>query len=109
MKRKLIRPDDMEDALLTQAAQSDPDNPPLTDAQLAQFGRAAARMPAGKTRITIFIDDEVLARFRERAGSEGKGYQTLINEVLRNAVAPESAPVTLETLRRVLREELHTA
>lgn len=63
----------------------------------------------GKTRITIYLDDEVLAAFRERAGREGKGYQTLINETLRAAVAPESGPVTVDVLRRVLREELRGA
>lgn len=65
--------------------------------------------PGGKTRITIFIDDDVLAAFRERAGAEGKGYQTLINEALRQTVVPESATVTVESLRRVLREELRAA
>ncbi|HHW78081.1 MAG TPA: BrnA antitoxin family protein [Xanthomonadaceae bacterium] len=63
----------------------------------------------GKTRITIYLDDEVLAAFRERAGREGKGYQTLINETLRAAITPEAAPVTVEALRRVLREELRGA
>lgn len=70
---------------------------------LAKLQAEAAR---GKTRITILIDDEVLTAFRERAEREGKGYQTLINSTLRAAVAPESAPVTLESLRRILREEL---
>ena len=64
---------------------------------------------AGKTRITIYLDDDVLAAFRDRAGREGKGYQTLINETLRAAIAPEAAPVTMEALRRVLREELRGA
>ena len=64
---------------------------------------AAAR---GKTRITILIDDDVLKEFRARAEREGKGYQTLINEALRAAMAPEAAPVTVEALRQVLREEL---
>lgn len=59
----------------------------------------------GKTRITIYLDDDVLAVFRERASHEGKGYQTLINEALRAAIAPEAVPVTVEALRRVLREE----
>ncbi|MFO1372035.1 MAG: BrnA antitoxin family protein [Candidatus Competibacteraceae bacterium] len=63
----------------------------------------------GKTRITIYLDDDVLAAFRDRAGREGKGYQTLINETLRAAIAPEAAPVTVESLRRVLREELRGA
>ncbi len=60
----------------------------------------------GKTRITIFLDDDVLAGFRERAAQSGKGYQTLINETLRNSLSPESAPLTAETLRKILHEEL---
>lgn len=64
---------------------------------------------SGKTRITIFLDDDVLAAFRTRAKREGKDYQTLINAALRAAIAPEQAPLTLEALRRVLREELRTA
>ena len=63
----------------------------------------------GKTRITLFLDDDVLATFRERAAQSGKGYQTLINETLRNALSPESAPLTAETLRRILHEELRAA
>jgi hypothetical protein len=42
----------------------------------------------------------------KRAEREGKGYQTLINAALRASLAPDSAPVTIETLRQVLREEL---
>jgi len=70
---------------------------------LAKLQAEAAR---GKTRITILIDDDVLKEFRARAEREGKGYQTLINEALRVAMAPEAAPVTVEALRQVLREEL---
>ncbi|MDR3214596.1 MAG: BrnA antitoxin family protein [Azoarcus sp.] len=68
--------------------------------------RGAVVAPAGKTRITIWLDDDVLDTFRERAQNAGKGYQTLINETLKNALAPDSAPVTADILRRVLREEL---
>jgi uncharacterized protein (DUF4415 family) len=71
--------------------------------------RGAVIEPAGKTRITILIDDDILAEFRARAEAAGKGYQTLINEALRHAVLPENAPVTVETLRQVLREELRVA
>jgi uncharacterized protein (DUF4415 family) len=70
---------------------------------LAKLQAEAAR---GKTRITILIDDDVLAAFRARAEREGKGYQTLINAALRLAVMPGSEPVTLDALRQVLREEL---
>ncbi len=72
---------------------------------LAALQAEAAR---SKARITILIDADVLAAFRDRAEREGKGYQTLINTALRAAIAPEAAPVTVETLRQVLREELHT-
>lgn len=71
--------------------------------------RGAVIEPSGKSRITILIDDDILAEFRARAEATGKGYQTLINEALRRAVMPENAPVTEETLRRVLREELRVA
>lgn len=72
------------------------------------LAKLQAEVARGKSRITILIDDDVLEVFRARAESEGKGYQTLINATLRAAMAPESAPVTLETLRRVLREELRS-
>lgn len=58
----------------------------------------------GKTRITIMLDNDVLAAFRARAEAEGIGYQTLINLTLRQAAT--SGPVDEATLRRVLREEL---
>lgn len=73
-------------------------------------GKRGAVVPAsGKTRITIPIDDDVLELFRARAARLGKGCQTLINEALRRAASPESASVTIESLRQVIREELHTA
>lgn len=71
--------------------------------------RGAVIEPTSKTRITIFIDDDILTEFRSRAESTGKGYQTLINEALRSAITPENAPVTVEALRKVLREELRAA
>jgi len=71
--------------------------------------RGAVIAPVGKTRITIYLDDAILAAFRERAESEGRGYQTLINEALGSALAEGSAPVTIGALRKVLREELRAA
>jgi len=38
--------------------------------------------PPGKTRITIYMDDAVLKRFKAQSEKSGKGYQTLINEAL---------------------------
>jgi uncharacterized protein (DUF4415 family) len=71
--------------------------------------RGAVVDSTGKTRITIFLDDDILAAFRERAAQNGKGYQTLINNALRASLSPESAPLTVEMLRKVLHEELHAA
>ncbi len=42
---------------------------------------------AGKTRITIRIDNEILDHFRKRAHDIGGGnYQTLINDALREYI-----------------------
>ncbi len=60
----------------------------------------------GKTRITIYLDDEVIDAFRERAEKLGRGYQTLINDALREAVSETESPVDAKTLRKILREEL---
>ncbi|MEH1850228.1 MAG: BrnA antitoxin family protein [Nostoc sp.] len=62
--------------------------------------------PTGKTRITIRLDDEVLAWFRDQVHAAGGGnYQTLINDALREYIQQRREPLE-ETLRRVLREEL---
>ena len=62
--------------------------------------------PAGKTRITIRIDDDLLQWFRKQAHAAGGGsYQTLINAALREHVGSKREPLEA-TLRRVLREEL---
>ncbi len=61
---------------------------------------------AGKTRITIYIDNPVLEAFRERADAAGRGYQTMINEALREYLGRSEARVDAETIRRIVREEL---
>jgi uncharacterized protein (DUF4415 family) len=37
----------------------------------------------GKTRITIYVDNDVLDSFRTRAENNGIGYQTIMNQTLR--------------------------
>jgi uncharacterized protein (DUF4415 family) len=68
--------------------------------------RGAVLQRRGKTRITIHLDDDVLEAFRDRAESEGHGYQTLINEALREYLGKRPKPVDEATLRRVIREEM---
>ena len=70
-------------------------------------GKRGAVIPTkGKTRISIFIDDAILDAFRARAEKRGTGYQTMMNEALRNYIAEAESPVTEKTLRMVLRQEL---
>ena len=60
----------------------------------------------GKTRITIHIDDVVLEAFRERADAGGRGYQTMINEALREHIGRSGVTVSADMIRRIVREEL---
>jgi len=120
--RQLWMPTDEEDAAITAAALSDPDNPPLTDEELARMRPArevfspevfaamtdkskppvirivtdaedAARQAANgkrgrppldapKVSTTIRLDADVMTAFK----AMGKGWQTRINAVLREAV-----------------------
>jgi uncharacterized protein (DUF4415 family) len=70
-------------------------------------GKRGAVVPQkGKSRITIYLDDEILDEFRVRADKVGKGYQTIINEALRDYLGKPDKPINEDTLRRILREEL---
>ncbi len=60
----------------------------------------------GKTRITIRLDSDVIAWFKDQVDRAGGGsYQRLINTALREHIARADEPLE-EILRRVLREEL---
>jgi len=71
--------------------------------------RGAVVPQKGKTRITIFIDNDVLEEFRARADKAGYGYQTMINEALRHHLVKQKKPVDEAVLRKVIREELQRA
>jgi len=72
-------------------------------------GRIAAPEPEphGKTRITIRLDEDLVDHFLREAEASGgaTGYQTLINEALRQHVEGK-APKLEDTLRRIVREEM---
>jgi len=66
-------------------------------------------VPKGKTRVTIRLDEDVLAWFRAQVEAAGGGnYQALINDALRQHIARAREPLE-ETLRRVIREEMKRA
>ena len=57
--------------------------------------RAIGPILPGKTRIAIWLDDEVLAWFREQVHlADGGNYQTLINEALRQYIQQSSEPLS---------------
>ena len=63
----------------------------------------------GKTRITIYLDNDVIEKFRDRSDAAGYGYQTMINEALREFLSKKEVPVTESAIRQVIREELERA
>jgi len=69
--------------------------------------RGAVIAPAaGKTRITIRLDEEILDWFRHEVHKAGGGnYQTLINKVLREHIRQQRESIE-EVVRRVVREEV---
>jgi uncharacterized protein (DUF4415 family) len=70
-------------------------------------GKRGAVVPQrGKARITIYLDEQVLEAFRDRADAAGRGYQTMINEALREYLRRSKEPVDANTIRRIVREEL---
>ncbi len=76
---------------IAKAAADDPDSPPLD----LNWTQARVSLPPGKDMVTLRIDRDVLDWLR----AQGKGYQTLINRVLRSwfeAAQREAAAVAIE-------------
>lgn len=71
--------------------------------------RGAVIKAKGKSRITIYIDDDVLEAYRKMGDELGRGYQTLINEALRESLVKKPAAIDARTIRRILRQELVAA
>lgn len=63
-------------------------------------------LPAGKTRITIRIDDDVLNWFRRTVHARGGGnYQTMMNNALREFIQQHKESLE-EIVRRMVKEEI---
>jgi uncharacterized protein (DUF4415 family) len=63
----------------------------------------------GKTRITMYLDTDIIDDFRKRAEKSGYGYQTMINEALREYLTKNGKPLDEAVIRQVIREELDRA
>ncbi|MBT3046437.1 MAG: BrnA antitoxin family protein [gamma proteobacterium symbiont of Ctena orbiculata] len=68
--------------------------------------RGAVAKSTGKTRITIYLDDDIIEAYRKKGDGLGQGYQTLINEALRETLRKSNTAIDAKTLRKILREEL---
>jgi uncharacterized protein (DUF4415 family) len=74
-------------------------------------GNRGAVIPAAsnKVRITIRLDRDIIDWFRSKVEEQGGGnYQTMLNDALRAYMEHQDQPLE-EVIRRVVREELHTA
>ena len=70
-------------------------------------GKRGAVIPTtGKTRITIYVDDAVIKRFKTQSEKTGKGYQTLINEALNANLGLIEQPITQQLGRKIGRQQL---
>jgi uncharacterized protein (DUF4415 family) len=77
-----------------------------TETDFTKAKRGAVINSTGKTRITMYLDDAVIEKYKERSEKTGKGYQTLINDALREQLGTEQQILTASVLRKILREEL---
>jgi uncharacterized protein (DUF4415 family) len=64
------------------------------------LAKLQARAQPNKTRVTMWIDEDVVAAFRERAAAGGSGYQTEMNRALREAAT--GTPLTAENLSAIV-------
>jgi len=86
LKAGTILPTPEEDAIITAAANADPDAQPLTDAEWEKVKPLVRRgRPLGsgtKAQVTLRLDVDVLEKFK----ASGDGWQTRINDALKSWV-----------------------
>ena len=80
-------------------------NEMLEEYDFSRGKRGSVVPQKGKTRITIFIDTDVLEWFRDEAEREGRGYQTEINQALRNYIKQDKRPIQ-DIVGEAVRKEL---
>jgi len=103
--RKIARHPVPGDAEIEHRAANDPDNPPLTAAQLASMHLLRDAPP--KVLLSLRVDAHVLAAYRR----SGKGWQTRMNEVLAAAVSTSepSASTVVDDIEASARRTLALA
>ena len=72
----------------------------VTPARAKDIAAGKLVLPA-KQRVNIYLDSAIVEYFKAEAGE--RGYQTLINEALKNAI---QAKTIEKTIRHVIQQEL---
>ena len=84
-----------------------PDDAPIRAKDIAAGKLAVRKRSASgavlstKQRVNIYLDSAIVEHFKAEAGE--RGYQTLINEALKNSI---QAKTIEKTIRNVIRQEL---
>jgi uncharacterized protein (DUF4415 family) len=63
----------------------------------SQARRGAVVAQPAKTRVSIYLDNELLERLRECADAAGRGYQAMINEAVREYLTRSAGPTDAAT------------
>ena len=71
-------------------------------------GKRGGVAKTNKEKISIRLDPEVIGWFRAQVKG-GRSYQLLINNALKAHIERQDSESLEETLRRVIREEMHEA
>jgi uncharacterized protein (DUF4415 family) len=93
MSKKSITASFDEDAPITQAD--------IDAGKLVLRERVEGRLVPVKKRVTLYLDASLVERFKGMAGE--RGYQTLINETLKNSLQQSDIETSI---RKIIREEL---
>jgi uncharacterized protein (DUF4415 family) len=95
----------MNENIISRASNDLDEAPVWTEADFDGALHRRAMKPVGrKTKINITLDPDIVAWYKMQSG--GRGYQTLINATLREAMRGKQM---VEDMRRIIREELKRA
>jgi uncharacterized protein (DUF4415 family) len=64
--------------------------------------RIARARGHGKNRVTIYLDGDIISKFKETAAKDKIGYQTLINDALRQLVDADNKKTESQSLKEEL-------
>lgn len=82
---KILHPDAKEDKEINNAIEKDSDNPEWTETMFKKAVRGLQKFPT-KRQLTVRFDHDIVEWFK----SQGAGYQSKMNDVLRKHMVEET-------------------